>query len=449
MDSFASGARAQGCALCGWREALAERGFQIAIGLFCLIHLSLLVYDINRPDAFLTADRGGTRLAKIEALRETVHNGGSLSEFFVATGSPGDYLYQGVVYGLVGRQGLVIVHLGLALVGITYLYLLARLLTGSRRVATLATILYLLLPASIQFPHILGTEAFSNPLLIISVYYLVCYLQGVDHKFSSLAWSGMLLALASTIRLIALPIAPLILLILLALAIRRQVRLGHVIIFAVTALIIPMAVMTFYYFQTGSFSTGESDHSIGRNLAQRIARISHMEGIDPQTILAGRREVDASDYLVFVSTHPVSYAKILIGDGINLLGNSGINSLFGRYLDATYFMRMRDRGIADFIITVLAYSPMLTIINVLSLILWLLFLVAAAWGLSLLARDPNLLWSVRLTFVGLIAYFVLVSQLGANVGYRHRTPIEFDLVIAVGLAVVTWLDQRAHPVSSH
>src|SRR4029453_10426898 len=89
----------------GGRRVVAERGYQVVVVLFCLIHLLLLANDINRPDAFLVADRGVKRLAKIEGLQETIHNGDSLSALFVATGDPGDYLFHGLIYGLAGREG--------------------------------------------------------------------------------------------------------------------------------------------------------------------------------------------------------------------------------------------------------------------------------------------------------------------------------------------------------
>ena len=422
---------------------VAERGYQVVVVLFCLIHLLLLANDINRPDAFLVADRGVKRLAKIEALHETLQNGDSLSALFVATGDPGDYLFHGLIYGLAGREGVMVVQIGLGLVGVTYLYLLARLLTGDPRTATLAAILYILLPASIYYPHVLLTEGIFNPLLIASIYYLALYLQSEEHKFIHLAASGLLLTIPALIRLVALPIVSMVLVLLLVLAVCRRVRWQHILGYAVVAQVIPLALMGFYYVNTGSFSMGDSDHSLNWNLAVRIGRISRMEKIDPHTVLGNRREASAGEYVAFALEHPLSYTKMMVSDLVNLMLNPGTNTLLGRYLklyempeESDFFTRVRDQGLTAFTVTILTYSPLLALTNVLSLILWLAFLVAAVVGLYLLARDAAIHWSVRVLLIGLLIYNIAAMQLVGGVSYRHRTPFEFILVIAVSLAVM-------------
>ena len=230
-----------------WRGLLAERGYQVAVLLFCLIHLSLLLYDTSHPSAFLVADRGEKRLAKIEAFAEAVHNGDSLGKLFVATGSPGDYLFHAFFYLWGGRQGVAVAQLVAGLVGITYLYLLAHRLTGSSLAATMATILYILLPASVQYPHVLLTEGFFNPLVIACVYYLVRYLQDEEHPVVHLLASGFLLSVATLLREVILPIAGLVLLVLLLLALRGRIRWGHLVAYAAASLVLPLVLMSFFY----------------------------------------------------------------------------------------------------------------------------------------------------------------------------------------------------------
>jgi len=114
-------------------------------------------------------------------------------------------------------------------------------------------------------------------------------------------------------------------------------------------------------------------------------RISRMEKIDPHTVLGNRRDASAGEHVAFALAHPVSYAKTVVGDLINLMLNPGTNTLLGRYLklyempeESDFFTRVRDQGLTAFTVTILTYSPLLALTNVLSLLLVTMLLTGGA-----------------------------------------------------------------------
>ena len=90
-----------------------------------------------------------------------------------SSGNPGDYVIQGAILTAFNQHVVVVLQLALSFVAILCVFKLTNLLTGSVRMATVASMVYLLLPGSLIQPHHLVSEALFNPLVAIASYLLI------------------------------------------------------------------------------------------------------------------------------------------------------------------------------------------------------------------------------------------------------------------------------------
>ena len=63
-----------------------------------VLHGTMLVWDILRPDVFLNADRAVERMAKLGELRNIGMHWKDVNAFVVTHGLVGDYLPQALLY---------------------------------------------------------------------------------------------------------------------------------------------------------------------------------------------------------------------------------------------------------------------------------------------------------------------------------------------------------------
>ena len=239
----------------------------LVLAAFALLHLILAAtVDASDPDLFLRADRAHERLRVMDGLLE-VASMGELRDYLATHGIVGDYAAHAALYLLGGRPAIVWVQIALALLSGFAVYRLGIVLGLNRNMATLAMGVYLSLPHTLVFPHQLVTEALQAPLFVVSNWLLA---EGVQRSRPRLlGWSAVCLGLATLIRPITLlwPVVA-----AGAVAIARRPRAG--VFYACLAAAPVIGWMSFVGLQTGQFGLGESGHSMGRNLYERVVRIS-------------------------------------------------------------------------------------------------------------------------------------------------------------------------------
>jgi hypothetical protein len=143
--------------------------------------------------------------------------------------------------------------------------------------------------------------------------------------------------------------------------------------------------------------------------------------------------------------HPAAFLKSTRTDMFNILFNSGVNTVVGRYLglyempeDRVYWARFRDReGLVAMVLHIFEQSPAMAVSNVVFGIAWILFLILSVYGLILLTRMRPIYPWVRFVLISILAYVFMLSFLARNVRWDMRAPVEFVLCIGfvVGLFV--------------
>jgi hypothetical protein len=413
--------------------------------LFVAVHGLLLVHDIAHPEAFLTGDRAGPRLEKIHYLFHGHDDGyvfkhlefakGDLSpaERFLEIGSPGDYILHGALYGIGGQYLIILVHLVLAFLAVLCVYRLAILLGQPQRYGLVAATVYVLLPGSLMLPHQLVTEGIYNPLVVIAFYLLI---RTVEEEFRRRMFVAALAILAVTIFIrFQMILYPLLLAAILGVAYRSRPLDKMVPIFLICFLG-PLAWMTFVWSQTGSFSMGESDHSVPVNFFIRAQRIADAGGFAFAAADYPGREMTAWDFVSLVVHHPLAYLRTVASNLANVLFNPGLNAFGGHYLRLfdteylTYWRENLDRhGVVYVVGQILGRDasfavPMIVAAVVLGLIGLCSVFGAAAW-----IGDRRSTWTSKAILLSYLVYGILSVLVLGGTRWGHRTPIEFVIVI--------------------
>ncbi len=434
---------------------LPSRPFLILLAYAALLHAGLLTNDMAHPEVFLRADRAVNRMGSINELAELLRQGASLREFFASHGVVGDYLPQALLYLVGGRTAVIVGQVLLFLISLTALYSLTLGLTRSRDCALVAALLYLHLPHSLVFPHMLCAEAIVDPLVVISF----CFMGRVmlnGREGAAAAWSGLALGLATLVRPIT-ALWPL----LAALAMRLgRCTWGSLASF-VTLSFLPVVIsMSIMQGLSGAFSLGSSDHDAGHNLYLRVKFIS--EGLAPteqarvnETYLGGRgadmEVVSVPDFLRFVTEYPAPYLAHFGRDGLVYFAKSGVEKLMLDYLDVdpsarirlqdrqAGFRRQLDRdGPLRTFQRILSEHPFLILGSLVASVAFVALVVLAVVGAWRVLVDHALPHKARL-MLSLVAAFPLylfaVSQVIGAMQSRHRAAAEFAFcpLAAIGL----------------
>jgi hypothetical protein len=434
--------------------SIAAPSFLLVALIFLALHSVLFLYDLDHPASFLVGDRAVTRLIKIEAFSAALTNPPDVAAVLQTFGNPGDYAIHALLFSVAGQYGIILAQIALELFSLLFLYWLADRIFHSAWLSFVTVVSYLLLPGSIEFPHLLVTEALFNPLLIISIYYVVCYFQGERKSAKELVVAGLLLSIAVSIRIVALPLTVVVIVLILSKQGSIGERIGHGIVYAAAALLLPAIIVLFYYSVAGTPSMGDSDHSLPRNLADRVQRVAEVGQIDLAADLGEARELGIGEFIGFVAQHPKPYLKTVAGDVVNITANSGVNHLLGRYLhffelekESTHYTEVRDQsGYLGLLRVMLTDSPLMLAVNLISVLAWAGFGLVVLYGGWLFVNTSALDIRIRILLPVLVVYMVAVSQLVGSVSYRHRTPIEFVLALlfALGGSQLWWWHAGRH-----
>lgn len=423
-------------------DLLSDRKYWFLATSYLTIHLLLLVFDSFHANAWLVGDRADRRLGKIEAFVEAIGKLPATVDLLLTTGSPGDYVYHASIFALSGKYGVLLTQIFLGFVGMTFLYLLALSLLDDSRYAAIATATYIVFPSSLEYPHLLVTEAIVNPLIIVGFYLVTLYCISNSKSSWSLYVSGLLFSVAASVRLVFLPLIFIIAVLLLIVNGQQKRRKQHVFGFVALGLFFPLLVMTFYAVTLDSFSYGPSDHSISRNLAGRVKRIAQIEQLYDEP-LTQERDLGVVQFGRFVARHPETYLRTLATDVAYMSANVGMNHMASRYLELydyskegpAIFDSARDRGMVELAVTVLRTSPVMAIVNILSVVLWGAILIVSVYGLIPMAKNEMMPIQIKLLFFLVPASIYAVSQLVDAVSPRHRTPLDFMIAILFSFGV--------------
>lgn len=430
-----------------------------------LLHACLVVYDLSHPEVFLNADRAITRMRMIEDLVRLMREGASLEKFFGSHGIVGDYLPQAMLFMLGGRPAIIAGQILLFLISLAALFSLTFHLTSSRNCAGLCALVYLLLPHSLVFPHVLCSEAIFDPLVVIS-FYFTCLVLVKDRGHAAAGSAGLALGIATLVRPIT-ALWPLAVGFAMHLARRSRRSLAIFLILSFLPLLVWMSIMQHL---SGAFSLGSSDHDAASNMYQRAERITHTLP-EPEQARAEERYLRAeggkgslrlSDFLRFAADYPAAYMSHLAKDGIAFIAKSGVEKLVLDYLHVDPIVRGRlqnqetgvrkqleREGVLRTIQGKFLEYPKVMLASALGALAWMCLVCLAAVGVWRGIVDRGLRLNERIT-LGLIAlfppYVFLTSQIVTAMQSRHRAPAEFAicLLAVIGLRHLKgWLN-RVH-----
>ncbi|NKQ36522.1 MAG: glycosyltransferase family 39 protein [Chloroflexi bacterium] len=356
----------------------------------------------------------------------------------ISRGVPGDYIFHVAAYSIYQSYSVIILQILFGFIAIVYIYRLAQLLFHSHLVSALAALTYMLLPGTLVQPHTLVTETFYNPLLVISLYYLVKYL--LEGSLPALLIAGLTASIASFIRLIFV-LYPIVFFIIIFLDAKGK-RIKDGVLYLMLAFSIPLLWMSLNFFHTGQFTMGGS--RLSRNFYRRVQRMANLEPIELNPAQYPDWEMEIEDFLEYLSNHPTAFVKTLRADVYNLGLNTGINTFAGRYLDlyempesTQYWKNIRDQqGLSGTITELFNWSPLLIISNLLATILWLIFLPFSLSGFVLFLKSKQFPSAIKATMITFPVYIISTQFVASTPRWSHRTPAEFVLTIMFAFAVV-------------
>ena len=413
------------------------------IALAWLVHAGLFLWAVRFPAVMGRTDRSHERLESV-LLFARAASWEEFSAVLAARGILGDYAWHGIVLRLAGewRPAVVLFQLGLLALSGVALFRMAEAL-GLRRTRCWAVVaLYFLLPVDLMVPHVLGSEAVFNPLLLIATSQLVLYARR-DAAAWRLAVAGFLLSLALLTRPLVLGWLPVALALTTWIALRRTGRRGwlHAAVLALCLGAAPLAWMSFQAARTGSFGLGASGHDLGANIAARVQEV-HLRagGYPPPPEQAGT----FSAFFTAARVHPGTFVGewalhttkfLLLADNLDLFRYLRLFEPSGRRATLIH-----TEGLSGAIRSLLGELPWLS--------LWL-FAGAAAFGLlwalalwgardALRTRDVVQRATLLLLLSGPVIYVALrVVESGES---RKRSPLDFILAL---FAVLGWQSFRA------
>src|SRR5437870_6950698 len=164
-----------------------------------VLHGAMFFWDILRPDVFLNADRAVERMGKLSELRDVGMHWNGINAFLVTHGLVGDYLPQVLLYLIGGRYLVILVQVVLLIGAVMAVYGIMDLLTASPMASLGASLLYVNLPHSLVYPHMLASESIFDPLLVIS-FYLTALLFLDKPRWTVLVAAALLLGCGMLVR---------------------------------------------------------------------------------------------------------------------------------------------------------------------------------------------------------------------------------------------------------
>jgi hypothetical protein len=413
------------------------------IALAGLVHAGLFLWAVRFPAVIGRTDRSHDRLESALLLARAA-SWEELGAVLAARGILGDYAWHGIVLRLAGewRPAVVLFQLGLLALSAVALFRMAEALGAARRLCWAAVALYLLLPVDLMVPHVLGSEAVFNPLLLIATSQLVLYARR-DAAVWRLAGAGFLLSLALLTRPLVLGWLPVALGVTTWIALRRVGRRGwlHATVLAFCLGAAPLAWMSFQEARTGSFGLGASRHDLGANIAARVQEV-HLRagGYPPPPEQAGTLSAFATAARVHPATFAAEWALhtakfLLLADNLDLFRYLRLFEPSGRRA-----VLIHTEGLSGAIRSLLGELPWLTLWLFAGAaafgVLWLL----ALWGARDALRTPDLVQRATLLLLLSAPVIYVALRVVESGESRKRSPLDFILAL---FAVLGWQSFRA------
>lgn len=428
-------------------KLLIPEGLRYLIFLFIALHSCLLIYDWYHPEVFLNADRADYRFRTIIGIVSSPE----LINFLSTHGILGDYVFQAIAYSIGGRMGVIVTQLVLSLTSIVFVYRIAFLLSSSRFTSQLSTIVYFFLPHTLAYPHLLASESLSNPLTIISIYYLLRYLSNQGSAPKDIILSAIFISIAMLIRPIAL-LFPIFVIFLLLLC--KKFDSPQTIFKYFGVAYAPVILwMTFMLATTGNFSLGNSGSTLGLNLFQKAERMQQSakstqrvssEFVDSKSLSVG-------DYTRYVASNPMLATNLLKYDLANLLVNSGANKLFSYYLNIYEAEKAQSRawrkiidkdGILAGIANIVRQSDAYVRFTIISTAIWVTILFGALFGAFVFWNSSAQSLAEKLIIIFYPLYVIFFTL--ALVSYPrsgHRSSFEFIVSILFSFLIANLLSR--------
>lgn len=413
--------------------------------LTSLLHMAIPFLLQDTYTAYMLGDRAEHRLAKLTAVLAAPNFDSALAVIF-DYGAPGDYLLFLPAHILGGHGFVVAQNIALHLFGLVYLYLLADRLFG-RRTAIFVCAIYALLPASLFHPHTFSSEAISNPLLIAASFHAVCLLGEKRPALRDLALFCAFATIAIFVRNIngLLPVF---------VAFLFVVRHGA----GVRALALAAGMIAGAFALPAGWAAADATigaryphntvlNGFGSNLYWRAERFEALDGIALPEDIQQRQAMSLGEFIETVSARPGPYLKTVYADGINLIANSGVNMVFGRFFrlydpddgSNSSMVVWRDirtnEGYLAAIKAMASVAPGAMVANVAALGIHLaLLLISGLAALGYLVRGAAPL-AVRMYLAGLPVYFLVFSFIASAVRWDMRSPAEFVIALFAAVAI--------------
>ncbi len=266
-------------ALIGRAKAWAKEtpGAALALSVAALLHAALFIFDcVSGFSSFTTGDRSWIRLEAMRGVLSAEH-GDYLAAAAAAAVAPGEYLLQGPFYLIGGPAAVVLFPIGPALAATLCVWRIAGDLFGAK-LATAATLIYVVLPQSLVFPHQFVTETAVGASCVFFVAAALRFLK--SHRLPDAMIAGAWLGLAIFIRPSFAVILPALFALFLVFKLKdaRAMLAGAMAMAAIA--IAPLMLWTAAYSATtGQVGYTSGVANLGWNLRSRVYLVQSRNGL--------------------------------------------------------------------------------------------------------------------------------------------------------------------------
>lgn len=444
-------------------------GAVASVGVAAFLHALLFVYDcISGFAAFTAGDRSWTRL---EAMRGvlTTSNGDYIAAAAEAVVAPGEYLLQAPFFLIGGPAAVVLFQIALALAGVFCVWRIGSELVGPK-LATVAALIYAVLPQSLVFPHQFVTETAVATACIFFVGAAMQYLK--SHRLPDAAIAGAWLGLAIFIRPSFAVILPALIALFLVFRVRAlRGRTGGGIAMAAVALAPLMIWVAAFTATTGQVGYTNGVANLSWNLRSRVFLVQTRNGLPLAPEVARYKAyeelygdnggIGIGRFLEIASEAPVAFVRSAVVDEAIVFARGNLTKLTVDYLglevrpDIKQWRNvLSERGVGGLIQWSLANATTLGVFiteGVASLFTFALSIFALAAAIYLLARarkqlpTPN---EAQIAFVlialALIAATAISAVMVDSAQARLRHPSEAMIVLLCLIGFAVW---RANTVA--
>jgi 4-amino-4-deoxy-L-arabinose transferase-like glycosyltransferase len=416
----------------------------------------MLIWDLTHQNGnvFMNCDRANTRLIAIKSVLAAIGSSDQdVLPVLARFGIIGDYIFHSILYGAGGKTAVITVQVLLACIAYLIVFWLIFILTERLSASIAGALIYMHMPYSMIYPHMLSSEALFTPLIIFSFAALAFHLIKLTEGLGSLVASALLVGIASLIRPVALVWPFVVVLVYFTFA---RIRLNKLLIYLMVGLFPLFVWMSFMKLSSGEFSMGRSGHDLNHNLYGRVEYISRtMPANLAQEVRINfleasptPKQLSLPSYIAFVISYPTTTLKYYKNDLIAFSLKSGIEAAILDYMgyspdfrasiripNSTWRRDMDKHGILYIIRGFFLIHPLLSSAtmmgSLLMLALWIGYLLCPIRLFREREKPKNWLIILVLLLTLLPPYFFVTSTLANNVHSRHRAPAEFSIVILV------------------